>query len=94
MRMREFRSLLTQEANNDPDLLYITRVSRALFDSIEAGEITPPRDGLYSNPFQGDGTKFGFPHPLYSAAAEFICALEDWPSKTWWTGPRDYGSQP
>lgn len=92
--MREFRALLAKEAIHDVGLQTLLRSSTPLFDAIEAGKITPPQEGLFAGPFQSDGTKFGFPHPLYSAASDFICALEDWPAKPWWTGPRDYGSQP
>ena len=83
-RMLVFRAMLILDAPNDSMLGRLLEELQPLFREIEIGRIVPPQEGLFEQPFQGEGTTYGYPHPLYSAAAEFRGALEDWRSKPWW----------
>jgi hypothetical protein len=56
-----------------------------LFAAILAGEVRAPAEGVYESPFFLDIAPYYAPGtPLLSAQAEFISALEDWPSKPWY----------
>lgn len=92
-KMRIFRTMLTDEAARNVRLQNLLESANPLFDAIERQAVQPPQEGMFSAPFRIDDTEYGYPHPLFSAASDFICALEDWPSKSWWTGPKDYGSE-
>lgn len=52
-----------------------------LFDAIERGEVAPPTEGRYRNPFHLEDPAYGMRTEFNQASAEFQSALEDWPSK-------------
>ena len=82
--MRSFRAILVKTEKLDPTLSSVISELNPLFNEIEKGEIMPPCEDRYHSLFQGDAVRYGFPHPIYGAAAEFHAALEDWRSKPWW----------
>lgn len=83
-KMRNFRQMLIEAERNDSMIERLLADLQPLFRDIELGRVVPPVDYPFQPPFQGDGVRYGFPHPLYSAAAAFQAALEDWRSKPWW----------
>ena len=83
-KMLTFRSLLIGNDVNDPRPCQLLEEVLPLFLEIEAGCNVPPQEGLFEQTFQGEGTTYSYPHPIYVAAAESRGALEDWPSKPWW----------
>ena len=82
--MQKFRSTLRRFADEDKSLCPLLDELEPLFREIEMNRVVPPAENRFLPPFQGDGVRYGFPHPLYSASGEFQAALEDWRSKPWW----------
>jgi hypothetical protein len=84
-RSQEFRKLLRDTAKADLSLVALLDQWTPLFEAIEQGKVVPPCEGVFQpRPFRGEGAKYGFPHPLHGAMAEFVSALEDWPSRPSW----------
>ena len=87
-RMKDLRFALANAATTDPRVLRILERYTPLFDEIEAGNIVPPRTGLYRNPmFARDSVfenEYGPGSKLSTADSAFLSALEDWPSQSWY----------
>ncbi|MDT9000566.1 hypothetical protein RQP53_14930 [Paucibacter sp. APW11] len=82
--MKLYRAALLDARRTDLGLDSLVEQLSPLFQAIEDGRVVPPAEGLFDPPFTREGEGYGYPHPLYSAAAEFQSALEDWRSKPWW----------
>lgn len=98
-RMRTLRTALRDAASHEPRIQAILSHYNPFFDEIEAGRIVPPWGGRYRNPiFAKDSAfedKYGRDSMLSRADADFMSALEDWPSQAWFqriSNPTDRAS--
>jgi hypothetical protein len=83
-KTRLFKELLIETERQDSGLSPLLEKLTPLFDDIENGRVIPPCVGRFQAPFHSEDSRYGFRQPIYSAAAEFEAALEDWRSKPWY----------
>jgi hypothetical protein len=82
-KAKAFEYLLVQHRTDRDVQLWLT-VLGPLFDSIKAGKIDPPH-------YFEHGLALGKEHPFYGpdsiynrVYSDFLCALEDWESMSWY----------
>lgn len=80
-KMREFRALVSKLSAKDQSLNDMLEPVFTLFEAIEKGEVVPPAEGRYRNPFHLEDPTYGMRTEFNEKSAEFQSALEDWPSK-------------
>lgn len=84
-KMNGYRNILKSMQEAHPELVSVLAQFRELFAAIENGDVKPPCEGCYRSPFHPDLYVYCAPGtPLSVAESDFICALEDWPSKPWY----------
>lgn len=84
-KMVAYRSVLKLMQEAHPELASVLAQLKDLFAAIELGQLEPPCEGCYRSPFHPDVHTYNAPGtPLSVAESDFICALEDWPSKPWY----------
>ena len=81
---KKYSLLLAEQGRHDPDVLKILENNAYLFNEIEIGLISPPCPGKYKADFNSEDPKYGGRTAIFSAQAEFISAIEDWRSKSWY----------
>lgn len=83
-KMRAHRALLESMTDLYPEIDGVLHQLNELFVKIDSGTLMVPCEDCYRTPFHPDVHIFYGPGTALSIAeSEFICALEDWPSKPW-----------
>lgn len=86
MAASDFRKLLLEYKEKDPDASQMLNWLMPLFLEIEAGNVNPPRRYEFRMAL-GKDSPFYDPHgPFSRIEADFVCALEDWASQPWYKG--------
>jgi hypothetical protein len=91
-RMREFAAMLDECAQGDDEVNMLRLQLRPLFAEIEKGSIRPPCVGRFKVPFLIEDERYGLGTPMFEAAAQFACALDDSASQPWFKAA--FGKRP
>ena len=80
----KYRAMLESMQGQHPEIGGVLLQLNEFFVAIEAGNVSPPCEGCYISPFHPDINLYYGPGTALSVVeSEFICALEDWTSKSW-----------
>jgi len=84
MSANDFRKLLEEYENSDPDAHRMLNWLTPLFIEIEAGNIIPPKSYEFRMALGKDSSFYDPCGPFSRTEADFACALEDWASQPWY----------
>ena len=83
-KARAFRRLLDLYAPRDIDAQLLLRWLTPLFGAIERGEIVPPRKYEFHMALGKEPEFYERHKDVHSVESDFMCALEDWESQSWY----------
>ncbi|MFZ2161053.1 MAG: hypothetical protein WAW02_02440 [Sideroxyarcus sp.] len=83
-RAAAFRDLLKQHEARNADAMLLLKLLTPLFQEIEAGKIVPPKYYEFGNALGKDAPFYAPDMPFHAVEAEFVSALEDWKSQSWY----------
>lgn len=84
LKAAAYRAMLQSMRGEHPEIGGVLAQLNDFFVKIENGEVTLPCDDCYASPFHPDINLYYGPGTALSVLeSEFICALEDWHSKSW-----------
>ena len=81
---RKYVELLADQGKKDSQLLEVLDYNSQLFDDIEIGLVVPPCLDRYKAVFNSEHPQYGGRTEIFSAESEFISAIEDWRSRSWY----------
>ncbi len=82
-KAKTFHQLLENETD-DLDAARLLKWLAPLFIDIEAGKVTPPRRYEFRMALGKDAKFYERHDNIGKAEADFVSALEDWPSQEWY----------
>jgi hypothetical protein len=83
-KAEHFRALLAAHADTNTDAMLLLRWLTSLFNEVSQGKIIPPKRYEFRSALGRDSPFYEPTSPFSRVEADFISALEDWPSKPWY----------